>query len=527
MASAPSIERFEHGERPPAEPVARRRPRVRHWPAEVWIIVVAVAVRVPIAFAGITFRTDMWRETDTASIARNFVHDANLFFPRINWGGAGPGFVEAELQLFPWIVSWWYRLFGDHVWLGLCTALALSTATMVLFWRLASRLLPRRAALAALVFFVASPAFIRYSVAFMPEATVLLFYVAALWWFDRWLERPTWRATLWWSGCTAMAALVKPTSLHVGIAIALTIIVRRGWRHALTRQTVAGAVVAIAPVTAWLWHARSLYEEYGNTFGILSGGDRKIGQFSDWTSQDFYTGALHIDVVWVLAGVGTVPLLIGLAIAMRRRSPVIVLAGVVALGVYYFTSARYISVDYGVQYHVYTVVFAALLVGGGVEWCRTRLTTLAASARTVGRIAAAGLLIAFAVVVSFAYADHFRRRGDDVIACGRAIASVVPEGDLVVISSTSPSVLEGSANNYQDPMLFYFADRTGWSLASDQHDPARVEADRLDGARYVITQRYLLDANPAFAAYLDGADLVEPADGIPDDACLIYRLPTG
>lgn len=526
VRSTPDIERPDAvGDLDP-----RGRPRwraVRTWPAEAWIILVAVVGRIPLVFAGITFRTDIWRQADTASIARNFVHQGNLFYPRINWGGSGPGFVEAELQVYPWIVSWWYRLFGDHVWLGLATALALSTVTMVLFWRLASRLLPRTGALAALVFFVASPAFIRYSVAFMPEAMALLWYVAALWWFDRWLERPTWRATLWWSGCAAMAALVKPTTLHIGIVIAVAIILRRGWRRALTRQTAAGAAIIVAPVAVWLWHARSLYEEYGNTFGILSGGDRKIGQFSDWTSTTFYSGALHVDFVWVLAGVGVIPLVVGLAVALSRRSPAMVLGGLVGLAVYYFTSARYISVDYGVQYHVYTVVFAALLVGIGFEWGRARLDRVAAGARTVGRIAVAGLIAAFAVVVSFAYGDHFRDRGASVTACGKAVAAVVPEDELVIISSTSSALLDGAPNNYQDPAIFYFANRKGWSLASDQQDPALVEADRLDGGRYVITQQYLLDQNPSFADYLARAELVMPANGsAPSSSCLIYRLPT-
>jgi len=116
-----------------------------------WVVVTAVLLRVPLLFVGLTYRIDIWRQTDTASIARNFTRDANLFFPRINWGGAGPGFVEAELQLFPWTVSWLYRLFGDQVWLGRGLALACSTVTLVVFWKLAQRLINRRAALVALV----------------------------------------------------------------------------------------------------------------------------------------------------------------------------------------------------------------------------------------------------------------------------------------------------------------------------------------------------------------------------------------
>jgi len=42
-----------------------------------------------------------WREADIASIARNYYReDMNLFSPRIDWRGDGPGYVEMEFPIY-------------------------------------------------------------------------------------------------------------------------------------------------------------------------------------------------------------------------------------------------------------------------------------------------------------------------------------------------------------------------------------------------------------------------------------------
>jgi hypothetical protein len=51
-----------------------------------------------------------WRQTDTAAIARNFYYNGfNIFYPQIDWGGTGPGYVEAEFQLVPFIIAIFYK----------------------------------------------------------------------------------------------------------------------------------------------------------------------------------------------------------------------------------------------------------------------------------------------------------------------------------------------------------------------------------------------------------------------------------
>jgi hypothetical protein len=47
-----------------------------------------------------------WRQAETQTSARNFLRPhSNIFFPQINWGGDGPGYVETEFQLYTYFVS--------------------------------------------------------------------------------------------------------------------------------------------------------------------------------------------------------------------------------------------------------------------------------------------------------------------------------------------------------------------------------------------------------------------------------------
>ena len=488
------------------------------------VMVIALALRVPLVFAEITYRGDIWRQADTASIARNFhEHGYRLFFPQILWGGNGPGYVESEFQLFPWITSLLYGLFGERVWLGRAVSLVATGGALVAFSMLARRMLTRRAALVALVFFAFAPLMVKYSTAFMPEATVLCFYVLALLAFDRWLESRSWNDLLATAGLAAVAFLVKPTSLHLGVVFVLALLLRHGWRALVTRQTVVLAAVSLLPITAWLVHGRRLYQQYGNTFGVISGGDRKFGSIDYWTSAGFYKGVTKLDFLWIFAA-ATLPLFaVGLALALKRHRPALLIAGVVTIGIYYAAAARYTQSEMGIQYHIFAVVYAALAVGLGADWI---VEWVVNSDRAWMRPATFGALGASAVMFlaasAFVEVDQFRDNGSSAMSCAAAMRELIPRDSLIVGSSSNPAVDQGVANNWQDPVLFFHGQVRGWSLAADQHRPDLVEQYRLAGARwFVIEARSRLDANPDLAAYLEQWPQVGP--GV-DNGCGIYQL---
>ncbi|MEP7189543.1 MAG: glycosyltransferase family 39 protein, partial [Roseiflexaceae bacterium] len=240
--------------------------------------------------------------------------------------------METEFQLYTFLISLLYRLFGEQLWLGRLVSLLFTLPTIVVFSFLAQRVLKRPAAYWALAFFVLSPLYVRYSVAYMPEATVLFFYVTALYLFCRWLDEQT-PLTLLLAACTTgLAMLVKPTSIHILLIFLLMTMHRSGWR-ALKRWDIWGAVfLSLLPAVLYFTHARNLYLQYGNTFGLLSGGDSKFPHPSALLSPGLYIALLRLETKWVFGGAGALLYAMGLGIALKRRQPMLVVFAAITIG---------------------------------------------------------------------------------------------------------------------------------------------------------------------------------------------------
>jgi hypothetical protein len=470
--------------RPVPEPAVLGRDRLGR--AALVVVGLGTLLSVVRAFGPLTYPGDIWRQSDTATIARNFAENGmQLFFPQIDWGGAGPGYVETELPLMPWLSAALYPVFGEHAFLGRLVSLAFMLVATAAFWGLARRLLPSDAARWALIAFAVSPAFMRWGTAFMPEATVLAFYLLALLAFCRWLREDRGVFLAGAAAATSMAALVKPTSLHIGLVMGLWMLISA--RSRLRRPSVylAGLAALAAPV-AWLWHAARLHAQYGNTFGVISGGDSKWGSIALWLSPAFYGGNLKTEVLFVYGVVGVPLALLGVVWAWRRRPPVapLMVAGAVALVVYYFATGRYSGSDLGIQYHVYSLPYAAIATGLGLavaaRWLRPRVSAVVYAA-----LAAVAVLALSAQSVNV-FAESTADGSGSLGTCAAALAEVSQPGDLVVVGTTSTTTMNGVTNNYQEPVVFYLADRKGWSLPADQQTPRRLVSFESHGATLLV-----------------------------------------
>ena len=121
-----------------------------------------------------------WREADVAAMARNFYREGmDIRYPRIDWRGRGPGFVESEFPLYPWTVAWLYRAFGLREELARVLSYLFSLAALGVFIALARHLLSPFAAAGATLFYVLSPMEIRLATAIQPEPLMLLAYLTA------------------------------------------------------------------------------------------------------------------------------------------------------------------------------------------------------------------------------------------------------------------------------------------------------------------------------------------------------------
>ena len=509
-------------------PPVRTRP---DWLGRVALLVLGVVTVLSVvrAFGPLTYPGDIWRQSDTASMARNYAeHGLNLFLPQINWGGAGPGYVESELPIMPWLTGVLYTLFGEHEVFGRLVSLAFMLLATWAFWGLAKRILPPTAARWALIAWAVSPAFMRWGTAFMPEATVLAFTLLALLAFCRWLQEDRARWLVATTAAISLAGLAKPTSLHVGLVMALWLLV--GARQRLRRPTLylSGLASLVLPVL-WMRYAAGLHETYGNTFGVLSGGDSKFATWAMLTSPELYLGNLRTETLFVYGVVGLPFALLGAAWLWRHRRGAVaapfLLAGTIGLAFYYLLLGRYTGSDLGIQYHVYSLPYAAIAVGIGVVGAQRLLRRRVLGGAARSSRALFGLLGVLTVLALGAQSVNVLRQSFDPGAgvlgtCATQLAAVSAPEDLVVVGTDSTTTMDGVANNFQEPVVLYRADRYGWVLAADQYTPRNLETDRAQGARWFV------NPVPSQIGPLSGwlADNAQQVGSAATTGCDVWRL---
>ena len=196
------------------------------------IIVTGLALRLPGLDPNLTDH-NTWRQADTATIARNFIDEPRILWPRVDWGAPGPGYVEAEFQLLPFVTSLIYRVLGENPIYGRLLSLLATGLSCVVLDRIARRFFSDRLSLLCVAMFVMAPIVFRYSRVFMPDATALLFVLLALERFLTFLDDDRWSTLLQSAVSMSLALLVKPTTVHVGLVLIILTVHQRGWRSFL------------------------------------------------------------------------------------------------------------------------------------------------------------------------------------------------------------------------------------------------------------------------------------------------------
>jgi 4-amino-4-deoxy-L-arabinose transferase-like glycosyltransferase len=445
-----------------------------------WAIAQAVLLP-PTAVAG------HWRQAETQSMALNLAHRGfEPLMPRINWGGDGPGYVEAELPLYQSFVAPLLLLDTDAEWPGMAVSISCIALAAMVFYAMAERRFGAAAALVGAMYVPTSRLGVHLSTAVMPDAMMALLYLVALERFLVWLEDRRLGPLFASAVALGLAGCIKPTALGLGIA-EFGIVVWSA-RDALRRPALWGAWLLTLVLTGvWLWHGTRIYAQYGNSFGVVSGTDSKFPALGDLLSKAHLYNLTRVSLEW---GIGRVPLLLAVVLLVRRRWQATEWSLAVANVVVLFVSLRYAVLDYaGGHYHVFAMLFAAWLVAQGFAMMREdlrprpRLVLLLA-------VSTVGLLLAQYVdgVIKRRHEDR-AQAGSSIVALGRTLAEHVAPDMLVVVQSDDDAWDPEwqRRDNYQDPRLFYASGTRGWVLARDGAKPELLADYAARGAAlYVV-----------------------------------------
>lgn len=230
-----------------------------------------------------------WRQADTGSIARNFYENGfNILYPQINWGGSRTGFVESEFQIFPFLVSILYSVFGINDTWGRVVSLVCSVFTIFGLYLLVRKIINEETAIWSAVIYAILPLNIFYGRAFMPDSAMLMCSVYGIYFFYRWTENESIKYFILSGLFISLAALIKLPALYLGLPLIYLVYQKSGWKLFTDLRLYILAILIIAPVALWYYHAHQLFLNGGSSFGIWTYGQDKWGMFSLLTDPAWY-----------------------------------------------------------------------------------------------------------------------------------------------------------------------------------------------------------------------------------------------
>lgn len=450
-----------------------------------------------------------WRECDLGSVSRNFVQEGFApFYPRIDWRGDTEGYAEMEFSLYPALIAGSYGIFGVHDFIGRVWAFLFSLGAMFFFFRLARYYLEDSFAVFAAIFFAFNPLIVDISTSVQPEGLMMMTYLAAAWFFIKWLDEE--KSKYFWlaASATALTLLAKATAGHIGLFFGLLLLQKYGagvFRQA--KVWIFGAVT-LAPCLLWYIHGKGIWKTYGNSLGVSNE--------YHWIGPDFFTnpyflkGILSLELfhVWAVFG-----LIVG-AFALWRgwREPTFRHAALWLASTFlmYFAAARTAADDWASYYHVFSVAPAALIFGFGIRklWDYIRHSadhfndfSLPRNFLKLGLI----LVVALSAGAALLYeavrvrADFLEKRVPDTsFVCAQKIKPMLEKPGLILASGGNCVDADGYPVAYNASFMFYWLERKGFNVCIEEESVDKAREFSAKGAKYYLVQRSHLKTRPDF-----------------------------
>ena len=453
----------------------------RHRNLAITIGIVAVIIRF-IAIDQLFVDEWSWRQSDVASIARNYFHHGFQFaYPQIDWAGDQPGYVGTEFPILPFIAAVCYKVTGVHEWVGRVQAVILFAVSLPFFFLLVRGVFNASAATWATLFFSFAPMNIFAGRAFMPDVPSLSLALIGLYFFMRWIDRE--RLTLIDSspdsstlaGFPVHVARLPPAPLLFAAAafLSLSILIKLPtaligapllclawqtfrWRIFRQRSLWLFAAIALLPSVVWYWHAHQIAEKFYPHHFFGAGGIRMENLSWYWK------------IAKLIATSGLTPLLLILAVLgafmTRSKSPVRLFHAWLAAMILFIIIAGYGNRH--PWYQLPLIPIAAAFAGAACASSAAKFESRG------GQVALSILLAGCFGLLSFVYARPFYRPlAEQLHDAGLELKRTTAVNSLIVAADTG------------DPAIFYYAERKGWHFLEKD---GIYEGNPLDSEQLIV-----------------------------------------
>ena len=415
-----------------------------------------------------------WRQSDTASISRNFYRERfNPLYPQVDQRGSGAhGYVETGFELAAWVVAASAFVIGFHSESGRILNSVVFVGSCLLVWAFVKRRYGEHHALvAAFLYAFGFPLLLFIDRAFMNEPLLIFLSLLCLTATQRYLERHAYGDLALLVGASSLIGAVKAPYLIIWAPIAGLFAERYGLRAARRGELLLMGAANLAVVLAWYSHAHGIGEVTGLSFGMSD----KLFDTATVFSTEFPVRMLDRMARDVLEPVGLIGLAVGLWVALRRRlwCEALGVAGFVA---YLVIVARGNFIhDY---YQLAIMPVAPVLAALGL----VRLSEVAARGSTGRRDLVLAVTLALALLSTFirSVSAHswYEYGSSEVEACQ----------SIQMLSDADERVMFVGDNN---PQMLFCIDRKGWLLADYESDLQHVTEAWRSGAKLAVVPRTL------------------------------------
>lgn len=428
-----------------------------------------------------------WRQSDTASIAKNFYENGyNILYPQVNWAGAGSGYVESELHIYPFIVSLMYTVFGVNDMWGRILSLIFSVLTVYGLYLVVRKIINEQTALWSSLIYAIIPLNIYYGRAFMPESTMLMCSVYSIYFFSEWLDKEKAKYFICAWLFTCFAVLVKLPTLYIGLP--LLYLAFQKYRFSVFRnlKIYLLVIIVLVPVVLWYYHAHQLFLNGGVSFGIWTYGESKWGMFSlladpAWYNDIFFKSFAERHLTYP----GFILFIWGLFIKRSDSRERLFDFWLIAVLIYIFIVAQGNRVH---EYYQLPIDLSAAVFIGKIFAKYLPMDNLKGAYKTYKvKTYFVTLCLVLICILSYLRVARFlngEQWDSPVLKIGNAMKERTPPEDLII------TVSDGN------PVYLYQSHRRGWTSRPEQLDLKFIEEKKLEGAKWLTGEKeFFIRAN--------------------------------
>lgn len=446
------------------------------------IIILIFSLRLPYINNAPPERGDLWRQSDTESIARNFLnHEFNILRPQFNYDGPLPNYVQLEFQITTFVIAMLYRIFGHHYYLARIVPAIFFMVSVYYLFRLIREIYGVKAAWIIIIIYGTLPINLYFSRAIMPESAALCFFNGAFFYFYKWYIEDKKLYLFISSILTALAISQKTPAVFIGLAMIFMCIEKYGFKFIKKWELWLFSLISLVPSFLYILYSGNVAE-----FKFVSGiGTKHIipkftTAFLSNESWKFYSTKLPESFTLLILILGIIGLF---TMISKKDKPIIYLFLSVILEVILIVSV--IRFKY---YLIFLSPVISILAGKFLHFIFERL-------RYFGAILVVGIIIYTGTLSYRIIKDDFRVY-TSIMDFGKVIDIYTNEGDLVVIGSPDPSKLSVS-------------NRQGWRANLNYYDyiPKDIEGEVKyfidNGARYfILDYEGIYNDNGKYVKYL-------------------------